>query len=75
MREFLGYEPNWRTPELSSLSVIRDRIDFEPYREVFQWVLKVLAKSNLLKGKTIGIDATTLASNAALRSIVCWDTD
>jgi transposase len=37
--------------------------------------LKVLAKSGLLKGKTIGIDATTLEANAALRSIVRRDTD
>ena len=75
LREFLGYELNQRVPELSSLSVIRGRIDVETHREVFQWVLKVLAKSDLLQGKTIGIDATTLEANAALRSIVRRDTD
>ncbi len=75
LRGFLGYELNERTPEHSSLSVIRGRIDVETHREVFQWVLKVLAKSDLLKGKTIGIDATTLEANAALRSIVRRDTD
>jgi transposase len=75
LRAFLGYELNERTPEHSSLSVIRGRIDVETHREVFQWVLKVLAKSDLLKGKTIGIDATTLEANAALRSIVRRDTD
>ncbi|HNS20159.1 MAG TPA: transposase [Sedimentisphaerales bacterium] len=75
LRSFLGYELNERTPEHSSLSVIRGRIDVETHREVFQWVLKVLATSNLLKGKTIGIDATTLEANAALRSIVRRDTD
>jgi len=37
-------------------------------------VLKLLAKEDLLKGKTIGIDATTLEANAALRSIVRRDT-
>lgn len=74
LREFLGYELNQRTPEHSSLSVIRGRIDLETHREVFQWVLKVLAQSDLLKGKTIGIDATTLEANAALRSIVRRDT-
>jgi len=36
--------------------------------------LKVLAKSDLLKGRTLGIDATTLEANAALRSIVRRDT-
>jgi transposase len=75
LRAFLGYELNERTPEHSSLSVIRGRIDVETHREVFQWVLNVLAKSDLLKGKTIGIDATTLEANAALRSIVRRDTD
>jgi len=75
LRAFLGYGLNQTTPEHSSLSVIRSRIDVETHRVVFQWVLQVLAKSGLLKGKTIGIDATTLEANAALRSIVRRDTD
>ena len=75
LRAFLGYELNERTPEHSSLSVIRGRIDVETHREVFQWVLKVLAQSGLLQGKTIGIDATTLEANAALRSLVRRDTN
>jgi hypothetical protein len=33
-----------------------------------------LADAKLVKGKTIGIDATTLEANAALRSIVRRDT-
>lgn len=74
LREFLGYEMTKRTPDHSSLSVIRNRIDLETHREVFTWVLRVLAKHGLLKGKTIGIDATTLEANAALRSVVRRDT-
>jgi len=74
LREFLGCALDKRTPDHSSLSIIRGRLDIESHREVFQWVLKVLAKSGLLKGKTIGIDATTLEANAALRSIVRRDT-
>ena len=35
---------------------------------------ELLAEKNLLKGKTIGVDATTLEANAALRSIVRRDT-
>jgi hypothetical protein len=42
----------------------------ETYRAVFQWVLQVLAEKRLLKGTAIGVDATTLEANAALRSIV-----
>jgi len=34
----------------------------------------VLAKHDLLKGKTLGVDSTTLEANAALRSIVRRDT-
>src|SRR6202790_1024805 len=37
-------------------------------------VLQVLAEEKLLKGSTIGVDATTLEANAALRSIVRRDT-
>ena len=75
LRAFLGYALNQKTPDHSSLSVIRGRIDVETHRDVFQWVLKVLAKSDLLKGKTLGVDATTLEANAALRSIVRRDTN
>jgi transposase len=37
-------------------------------------VLQQLAEKGPVKGKTIGIDATTLEANAALRSIVRRDT-
>lgn len=74
LREFLGYALTESTPEHSSLSVIRRRLDLEAHREVFCWVLRVLAEAGLLKGKTIGVDATTLEANAALRSIVRRDT-
>jgi transposase len=40
---------------------------------VFTWVLGLLSKDGLLEGKTIGVDATTLEANAALRSIVRRD--
>jgi transposase len=36
-------------------------------------VLQCLSTAGLVKGKTIGIDATTLEANAALRSIVRRD--
>jgi transposase len=38
------------------------------------WVLNLLADRGLLQGKRIGIDATTLEANAAMRSIVRRDT-
>ncbi len=46
----------------------------ETHQAVFRWVLELLAEKGLLKGKTVGIDATTLEANAAMRSIVRRDT-
>jgi transposase len=74
LRAFLGYPLTKATPDHSSLSKIRQRIDLESHEAVFAWVLKVLATHDLLKGKTLGIDATTLEANAALRSLVRRDT-
>ena len=71
---FLGYGPTDETPDHSSLSRIRQRLDLERHQEVFSWVLKLVAQKGLLKGKTLGIDATTLEANAAMRSIIRNDT-
>ncbi len=73
LREFLGYGLMQMTPDHSSLSRTRQRIDLDTHREVFTWVLKVVAASDLLRGKTVGVDATTLEANAAMRSIVRRD--
>jgi len=74
LRMFCGYAPTDATPDHSTISRNRRLIDLETHEEVFGWVLKVLAKADLLKGRTLGIDATTLEANAALRSIVRRDT-
>jgi transposase len=74
LRQFLGYELQQSTPDHSTISRTRRLIDLETHREVFVWVLGVLAKHDLLKGKTLGVDSTTLEANAALRSIVRRDT-
>ncbi len=74
LREFLGYELTEATPDHSTLSVIRNRIDVETHEEVFGWILERLDEHGLIKGKTIGVDATTLEANAALRSLVRRDT-
>jgi transposase len=73
-RAFLNLPLPEATPDHSSLSKIRGRIDLETHAEVFTWVLKLLAERRLVKGKTLGVDATTLEANAALRSIVRRDT-
>jgi len=74
LRRFLGYELTDQTPDHSSVSRTRRLIDLETHQEVFQWVVTTLAMEGLLKGKTLGVDATTLEANAALRSIVRRDT-
>ena len=74
LREFLGFALDEKTPDHSSLSIIRRRIDLETHHAIFAWVLMVLEDHGLLKGKTIGVDATTLEANAALKSIVRRDT-
>jgi len=73
LRQFLGFDLSQQTPEHSSLSRIRQRLSVEIHQEVFTLVLKVLAEKGLLRGRTIGVDATTLEANAALRSIVRRD--
>ena len=46
----------------------------ETHEAVFTWVLQQLADAGLVQGKTLGIDATTLEANAAMRAIVRRDT-
>jgi transposase len=74
IRSFLGLEVDEGAPDHSTISRTRRLIDVETHQRVFTWVLERLAKANLLVGKTIGIDATTLEANAAMRSIVRRDT-
>src|SRR5271168_146002 len=74
LRSFVGYRLDQTSTEHSTISRTRRLIDLETHREVFQWVLKVLADYDLISGKTVGIDATTLEANAAMRSIVRKDT-
>jgi transposase len=73
LRDFLGLPTEKAPPDHSTLSRTRRLIDVETHREIFTWVLGVLSKNDLLRGKTIGVDATTLEANAALRSIVRRD--
>ncbi len=74
LRRFLGYALDEQTPDHSSLSRIRHRLPLEVHEAVFKWILRVLCKAGLVKGKTLGVDATTLEANAAMRSIVRRDT-
>ena len=74
LRQFLGLVLPEAPPDHSTISRTRRLIDVETHEAVFTWMLERLAEGGLVKGKTVGIDATTLEANAALRSIVRRDT-
>jgi transposase len=74
LRRFLRVGLEETPPDHSTISRTRGLIDVETHREVFTWVLGVRAEKGLLKGQTLGVDATTLEANAALRTIVRRDT-
>ena len=69
LRSFLDLELTEAAPDHSTLSRTRRRIDVETHEAVFTWILERLSAAGLVRGKTVGIDATTLEANAAMRSI------
>src|SRR6266404_6286953 len=73
LREFLGIGLDEQPADHSTISRTRRLIDVETHKQVFSWILEVLRERGLIKGKTVGIDATTLEANAAMRSIVRRD--
>jgi transposase len=73
IREFVGIPLDEGAPDHTTISRTRRLIDVETHQQIFAWVLALLADAGLVKGKRIGIDATTLEANAALRSIVRRD--
>jgi transposase len=74
LRFFLGLRFSDSTPDHSSMSIIRRRLTKEVHQEVFQFVLTILGREGQLRGKTLGIDATTVEANAALRELQRKDT-
>ena len=73
LREFLGLAPTDEPPDHSSLTRVRDRLPLEVHHAVFLFVLQLAEMKNLLRGKTVGVDATMLEANAAMKSIVRRD--
>src|SRR6266567_3143085 len=74
LRQFLSIGLDEKTPDHVTISRTRRLIDGETHQRVFTWVLERLAQGGLIKGKTIGVDSTTLEANAAMKSIVRRDT-
>jgi len=74
LRAFLGTPLAEATPDHSSLTRIRQRLPLDIHERVFIHVLQIAREKKLLRGKTVGVDSTTLEANAALKSIVRKDT-
>jgi transposase len=70
IRQFLHYELTEATPDHSSLSIIRQRLDGPIYEQVFTLVLSALQEHGLLRGKNMGIDSSVMEANASLRGLV-----
>ncbi|MFO0905773.1 MAG: transposase [Pirellulales bacterium] len=70
----LGLPRSENTPDHSSLSHLLDRLSHEVHDAVFAWVLKLARENQLLNGKTVGVDSSTLEANVAMKSIVRRDT-
>jgi transposase len=72
LREFLGLSREEPTPDHSTRSKTR-RLSLGTHKAVFRWVLKLLVREGLLSGKNLGVDATTLEANVALKAVVRRD--
>ncbi len=73
LRSFLGIRLSESTPTHPAMTIIRQRLDENVFDEVFTFVLGELQTQGLLRGQTVGIDATTLEAHAAMKSIVRKD--
>jgi transposase len=73
LRAFLGIPLTEAAPDHSSLTRIRQRLPLDVPERVFVFVLKLAQEKQLLRGKTVAVDATTLEANAAMRKIVRKD--
>src|ERR1041384_872873 len=65
LRQFIGYGMDEATPDHVTISRTRRLMDESTHQRVFHWVLEQLGRAGLIKGKTIGVDSTTLEANAA----------
>ena len=73
LARFLGFAPGEATPDHSTLSLTRERLPMKLHQFAFELILQAAADHGLLKGKTLGVDATDLEANASLKSIVRKD--
>ena len=70
LKEFLGFESHEETPDHSTLSRTRHRLDASVFQEMFRMVLGLVEGQGLLKGKVAGVDSTYLRADASMKGIV-----
>ena len=75
LRKFLGLRLTESVPDHSSLTKIRDRFPLGVTEQVFAFVLQMACERNLISGTRVGVDATLLEANAAMKTIVRQDSD
>ena len=75
LRKFLGLSLTESVPDHSSLTRIRDRFPLEVTEQVFAFVLQMAGDHSLISGSRVGVDATFLEANAAMKTIVRRDSD
>src|SRR3712207_2256405 len=69
LREFLRLGTIEPVPDHSWRSKTRSHLPLEVHEALFRWVLQRLAEHGLIQGERIGIDASTMEANAALRTL------
>jgi transposase len=70
LRHFLQLGTSEAVPDHSTLARTRTRLPVELHDAVFALVLGLLADRGLVKGRRVGVDASTMEANAAMRSII-----
>lgn len=70
LRAFIGYTPHGVTPDHSTLSRMRSRLGAEVYEKVFHFVMSMLNRKGLLRGRVAGVDSTYLKADASMKTIV-----
>ncbi len=70
LRQFLKLGTSEAVPDHSTLARTRARLPLEVHDAVFALVLRLVAEHGLVRGRRVGIDASTMEANAAMRSLV-----
>jgi transposase len=74
LHRFLRLSEGETVPDHTTLSVTRSRLPIEVHHAVFGFVLEIVERHGLVRGRRIGVDASTQEANAALRRLVRRDT-